>query len=64
MADVTTWATVEHFEESAVIAELQSSCPEVYKLVQQLSSTHGSNLHSFERTGEGLAVNGQSYASG
>ena len=34
--------TVEHFEQfsmSAVIAELQSSCPEVYKLVQQLGST-------------------------
>ena len=34
--------TVEHFERfsmSAVIAELQSSCPEVYTLVQQLGST-------------------------
>ena len=34
--------TVEHFEQfsmSAVIAELQSSCPEMYKLVQQLGST-------------------------
>ena len=34
--------TVEHFEQfsmSAVIAELQSSCLEVYKLVQQLGST-------------------------
>ena len=34
--------TVEHFEQfsmSPVISELQSSCPEVYKLVQQLGST-------------------------
>ena len=29
----------EQFSKSAVIAELQSSCPEVYKLVQQLGST-------------------------
>ena len=34
--------TVERFEQfsmSAVIAELQSSCPELYKLVQHLGST-------------------------
>ena len=34
--------TVERFEQfsmSAVISELQSDCPELYKLVQQLGST-------------------------
>ena len=34
--------TVERFEQfsmSAVISELQSNCPELYKLVQQLGST-------------------------
>lgn len=29
----------EHFSMSAVIAELQATCPEVYKLVQQLAHT-------------------------
>ena len=71
--------TVEHFEQfsmSAVIAELQSSCPEVYKLSEECKGWRStrrrvercnSNLHSFERTvckGEGLAVNDQSDASG
>ena len=78
--------TVECFEQvsmSAVFAELRSSCLEVYKLVQQLSSTQRNArdgtlpdeqlkgvmaiftlLNAQVCKDEGLAINGQSDASG